>query len=86
MCNSFDGLYADPVNPDNAGEVLADHLIAMMRNTDIPNGIAGVGYGEADIPALAKGAFAQQRLLKNAPLEVSDETLRSLYRSALAYW
>jgi hydroxyacid-oxoacid transhydrogenase len=71
---------------DDAGEVLADHLIAMMRNTDIPNGISGVGYGEADIPALARGAFAQQRLLNNAPIDVSDETLRSLYRSALAYW
>lgn len=71
---------------EDAGEVLADHLITMMRNTDIPNGISGVGYGAADIPALAKGAFAQQRLLKNAPIEVNDETLQSLYRSALAYW
>ena len=71
---------------DDAGEVLAEHLITMMRNTDIPNGISGVGYAEADIPALAKGAFAQQRLLKNAPVEVRDETLRSLYRSALTCW
>lgn len=70
----------------DAGEALATHLIGMMRATGIPNGISGVGYGEPDIPALAEGAFAQQRLLKNSPVPVSQSDLESLYRGALRYW
>lgn len=70
----------------DAGEVLAAQLIAMMKATGMPNGISGVGYADDDIPALAEGALAQQRLLKNAPLSVAREDLERLYRGALRYW
>ncbi len=71
---------------DDAGEVVARQLIAMMKATAIPNGIGGVGYGREDVPALAKGAWAQQRLLTNSPREVTEEGLEDLYLGALAYW
>src|SRR5499427_5875779 len=45
--------------PEDAGEILAKRLIALMRATGIPNGVSGVGYGERDVTALAEGAFAQ---------------------------
>jgi len=70
----------------DAGEVLASHLIAMMRDTGIPNGIAGVGYHDGDIAALCEGAFAQQRLLTNSPRPVGRDDLACLYRGALQYW
>lgn len=72
--------------PDDAGEIVAKQLIAMMRATRIPNGIGGVGYRESDAPALAKGAWAQQRLLTNAPREVTQSALEDLYIGALEYW
>lgn len=72
--------------PEEAGEALASHLIDMMQQTQVPNGISGVGYTEADIANLAEGAVAQQRLLKNAPLDVSEGDLQTIYRGALAYW
>jgi len=71
---------------DDAGEVVAKQLIALMRATGIPNGIGGVGYGSDDVPALAKGAWAQQRLLTNAPREVGESALQDLYRGAMRYW
>jgi alcohol dehydrogenase class IV len=58
----------------------------MMRDTDMPNGIAALGYGDGDVAALAQGAFAQQRLLANSPVAVSEEDLQALYRSASSYW
>jgi alcohol dehydrogenase class IV len=70
----------------DAGEIVAKQLIAMMKATQIPNGIAGVGYGKDDVPALAKGAWAQQRLLTNAPREITEEGLEDLYLGALKYW
>lgn len=72
--------------PEDSGEVLGEHLIGLMRATGIPNGISGVGYGEADIDALSAGAFAQQRLLTNAPREVGRDDLTRLFRGAMRYW
>ncbi len=72
--------------PDDAGEVVAKQLIGMMRATEVPNGIGGVGYGQGDVPALAKGAWAQQRLLTNAPREITTSNLEDLYVGALSYW
>ncbi|MCH7944389.1 MAG: iron-containing alcohol dehydrogenase, partial [Proteobacteria bacterium] len=71
---------------DDVGEVVASRIIELMKATGMPNGVCGVGYGEADIPALTDGAYPQRRLLDNAPLEVSREALADLYRGALRYW
>ena len=80
------GADARDAEPKDAGEVLAKHLIKLMRATGIPNGISGVGYGEPDIDALSQGAFAQQRLLTNAPREVARDDLARLFRGAMRYW
>jgi alcohol dehydrogenase class IV len=70
----------------DAGEVLAKHLVKLMRDTGIPNGISGVGYGERDVAALSEGAFAQQRLLTNAPRDIGRDELGRLFRGAMRYW
>lgn len=70
----------------DAGEIVATQLIKMMKATGIPNGVGGVGYFEADIAGLTKGAWAQQRLITNAPREVSEGDLSGLYRGAMRYW
>jgi len=71
---------------EDAGEIVAGQLIKMMKATDIPNGVGGVGYFEGDVAALTKGAWAQQRLLTNAPRAVSESDLSQLYRDAMRYW
>ena len=55
----------------------------MMKATGVPN---GVGYVDADVAAPTKGAWAQQRLLTNAPRDISQSDLSQLYRSAMRYW
>ena len=72
--------------PKDAGDVLADRVIAMMRQTGIPNGLRGVGYSEDDLEALTDRAFPQKRLLDNAPLPVERDGLKGLFRAALSYW
>src|ERR1700742_712631 len=71
---------------DDAGEVLASELIRIMRAVGIPNGLGGVGYSEDDVAALAEGAHPQQRLLQNAPREMSKPVLADLFRRAMRYW
>jgi alcohol dehydrogenase class IV len=72
--------------PEDAGEITAKQLIKMMRATGIPNGVGGVGYGESDVAALTKGAWAQQRLMTNAPRDISEADVAELYRGAMRYW
>jgi alcohol dehydrogenase class IV len=71
---------------EEAGEVLSEQLVSLMKATAIPNGLSGVGYGEGDIPALTEGAYPQRRLLDNAPREISRDQLSGLFQDALAYW
>src|SRR6201986_1067267 len=70
----------------DAGEVLANELIRIMRAVGIPNGLGGVGYSEDDVAALTEGAHPQQRLLQNAPREMSKAVLADLFRRAMRYW
>ena len=61
--------------PAEAGEVLAEHLAEMMQQTDMPNGVGGVGFDGSDIDELVAGAMGQQRLLSVSPREVQKEGL-----------
>ncbi len=70
----------------DAGEVVANRLIDLMRICDIPNGVGGVGYHVGDIDTLTAGAWAQQRLVRNAPKPVAEPQLSDLFRNALCYW
>ena len=71
---------------EHAAEALAGRIIELMRATGMPNGLAGLGYTEDDIPALTDGAYPQKRLLDNATLPIGKETLAGLFRDALRYW
>ena len=70
----------------DAGELLAKIISDMMQITGMPNGVSGVGYAESHVGALATGAFAQQRLLSNAPCDVHESDLKMLYQQAMTYW
>lgn len=72
-------------DPADAGEVLAGRLLALMRATGIPDGLAGVGYGEADLDALVDRAIVQKRLVDNAPVAIDRERMRALFAGALRY-
>jgi hydroxyacid-oxoacid transhydrogenase len=70
----------------DAGEIVASELIRLMRATGIPNGLSGVGYNNNDIVSLTEGAFLQQRLLKNAPMDITKERLANIFAAGMSYW
>jgi alcohol dehydrogenase class IV len=72
--------------PEDAGEVLATEIIRIMRAVGMPNGLGGVGYSEDDVAALTEGTYPQQRILQNAPREMSKPILAELFRHAIRYW
>jgi hydroxyacid-oxoacid transhydrogenase len=74
------------VGREDAGACLSRKLVELMREAGVPNGVSGVGYGEADIDALTRGSIVQKRLVDNAPMPVDEASMRALFRGALSYW
>src|SRR6266536_1417902 len=67
-------------------EALPNTLLSLMRDTGIPNGLAALGYGEADAGALIEGTLKQARLLVNCPRNAGGEELRSVIEQSFEYW
>ena len=76
----------DAVPEEDAGAVLSAHLIQIMRAVGMPNGLGEVGYTVDDVAALTEGAWPQQRLLNNAPVDVDKALLQATFLQAQRYW
>jgi hydroxyacid-oxoacid transhydrogenase len=72
--------------PENAGTILADRIIEFMRDLDVPNGLAAVGFTTGDIPGLVEGTVPQQRITKLAPRPNDEEDLARMFEDAMTYW
>ena len=70
----------------DAGDLLASRVIELMKATGMPNGLSALGFTEKDLDALATGAEPQYRVIKNGPLDVGREDIKSMYRAAMRYW
>jgi hydroxyacid-oxoacid transhydrogenase len=71
---------------EDGGDILADQIIGMMRETGIPNGLSGVGYSMDDLDALTDRSYAQKRLIDNGPMPITRDELRELFGDAMSYW
>jgi alcohol dehydrogenase class IV len=71
------------VGVGDPADVLPGVLRRLMRDIDLPDGLAGVGYGEGDVEALAEGAMKQQRLLATSPRPVTEDDLAGIIRRSL---
>jgi hydroxyacid-oxoacid transhydrogenase len=74
------------VEPEDAGQVLADRIIYFMKRLGMPNGLSGVGYTEADIPQLVEGTLPQHRVTKLSPRPVDADSLTAIFQDAMKYW
>lgn len=75
----------DAGGPD-AGEVVAERLIALMRETGAPNGISGVGFAADDVTALAESSIRQTRAIHNAPRVADLQAMKNIYLDSISYW
>src|SRR5688572_4728114 len=68
---------------EDAGRILADRIVWLMRRLSMPDNRRGVGYSASDIPALVQGTLAQERLTKLSPRPVNADTLARLFEDAM---
>ena len=71
---------------DDAGNLLAQAVIDVMKKTGMPNGLKAVGYTEDDIPALVAGALPQHRVPKLSPRPVDAEDFTRMFRDSMTIW
>ncbi|MFW9821428.1 MAG: hydroxyacid-oxoacid transhydrogenase [Candidatus Thorarchaeota archaeon] len=71
---------------EDAGEILGNELIKLMKATGIPNGLEAVGFVESDIDDLVQGTLPQHRVTKLSPRPASAEDLRKLFSESMTLW
>jgi hydroxyacid-oxoacid transhydrogenase len=74
------------VSGEDAGDLLANTMIDLMRRTGLPSGLAAVGFGPQDVEDLVAGTLPQHRVTKLSPRPANAEDLRQLFLDAMRYW
>ncbi len=72
--------------PEDAGDLIADRLIFILKEIGVPNGLGGVGYTPDDIPALVEGTLPQHRVTKLAPRATGADELTALFTDSMQLW
>ncbi len=67
-------------------EVLPGVLVRLLRDVGLPNGLAEVGFGAADVDDLVAGSRQQARLHAIAPKQLTDDDLAGVFRDSLEHW
>ena len=80
------GADASGTGPEDAGDLLADAIIKLAREIDMPNGLSAVGYGPDDVEGLVAGTLPQHRVVKLAPRAVTESDLRRLFLDSMTLW
>ena len=71
---------------DEAGFILADRLVQLIEQLELPNGLSAIGFTPGDIPALAKGTLPQHRVTKLSPRPAGEEDLERLFEESLTIY
>ena len=80
------GVDVSRARPDDAGGLLADRITWFMRRLSLPNGLRGIGYSPADIPALVEGTLPQHRVTKLSPRPAGPDELARLFEESMVAW
>jgi len=70
----------------DAGKILADRIVEIMKRLGVPNGLSELGYGSGDIPKLVEGTLPQHRVTKLSPRAAGEQELAGLFESAMVAW
>jgi hydroxyacid-oxoacid transhydrogenase len=71
---------------EDSGRILAERILWLMQRLKTPNGLRGIGYTAADIPALVEGTLPQHRVTKLAPRAAGLDELARIFEDAMVAW
>ena len=80
------GLDTRGASAEDAGDILAEGIIDLMKKVYVPNGLSAVGFTLDDLDTLVAGTLPQKRLTKMAPREATVDELRQLFADSMTLW
>jgi len=80
------GVDTSNAKKEDAGDILADAIVSLMKKTGMPNGLTSVGYTARDVDKLVEGTLPQQRVTKLSPRPFTPDDLKKLFLDSLTCW
>jgi len=80
------GMDVSKAKKKDAGELLAQSFINLMKKTGMPNGLSAVGYTSKDVDKMVQGTLPQRRVLNISPRPVTADDLRALFLDSMTCW
>jgi hydroxyacid-oxoacid transhydrogenase len=72
--------------PEDAGEIMAEAVIDVMRKAKMPNGLRAVGYTPDDVDDLVAGVLPQHRVIKLSPRPADADDFRQMFLDSMTIW
>lgn len=83
---SLMGVDVSEAKPEEAGDLVAGAVIALMKKTAMPNGLKAVGFGPEDVDQLVAGTLPQHRVTKLSPRAATADDLKHLFLDSMTLW
>lgn len=80
------GANVEGAQPEDAGKILADRVVQIMRDLQLPNGLRALGYQTSDVPRLVEGTLPQHRVTRLSPRPAGPEELAQLFEQSMVAW
>lgn len=74
------------VASEDAGEILAQAVVAVMQKAGMPNGLRAVGYTPDDVDALVEGVLPQHRVTKLSPRPATAADFKQMFLDSMTIW
>ncbi len=71
---------------NDAGAILAAYMTDLMKAAKLDNGLSGLGIKASEISEMAKSGFTQKRPLAQAPVDVTEKLLVTIYEDSMTLW
>jgi hydroxyacid-oxoacid transhydrogenase len=83
---SLMGVDVSVARPEEAGDLVADSIVALMKKTGMPNGLKAVGFVPDDVDQLVAGTLPQHRVTKLSPRPAQADDLKQLFLDSMTLW
>ena len=80
------GVDVSAASREEAGDLVADSIVALMKKTGMPNGFKAVGFVPDDVDQLVAGTLPQHRVTKLSPRPAQAEDLKQLFLNSMTLW
>jgi hydroxyacid-oxoacid transhydrogenase len=83
---SLMGVNVSAARPEEAGDLVADSIVALMKKTGMPNGLKAVGFVPDDVDQLVAGTLPQHRVTKLSPRPAQADDFKQLFLDSMTLW